>query len=427
MRAFLLLLCLQSFLVFSQNIHEDLIKAVRGNDEKNVLDLLRRGANPNYISGDSLTPLYLAVENCNSFIVQKLLEVGANPNFYLVKVPPVLCVAAAKNCNDILIALLEYGAKADIVDNNNMTPLLYSIENNNILAVDALLFFNANVNKQGNAIPLIYAVDVGADTAIIRLLLDKGANPWACTEDGKNVFHYCVLYDDTLVAKLILSYTHGKLPVCNGSSPLDYALKNYKKNISKLFIDSAKTNLDLLHTDCIRNDFHYLARYVRKKNSNLYLTPKFTHMLLMAGLSFGGDVFADMNVAVHESRYNLDFSFGFNIPLWGTRQYVRDNNYILQFWEKRYSLKVGMSKYFTLFYSPSSVKGIFADVFYLWSFGSFSGSLWQIPFVNSIMPCVGMWIRSDFFKLKFGYSYISYKPHYPHNFFVQTVFFINLK
>lgn len=57
-----------------------LFKAIEKDNERIVANLLRHGANPNFVNELERTPLILAVEKGNPKIVTLLLQVGADPN-----------------------------------------------------------------------------------------------------------------------------------------------------------------------------------------------------------------------------------------------------------------------------------------------------------------------------------------------------------
>jgi ankyrin repeat protein len=83
--------------------------------------------NPNGVNlpeDDGLTPLHLAAENCHSNVVVLLLERGAKINATDKDKATPLHLAAQEGCSDVVTVLLEHGAKINARDDNNRTPLL---------------------------------------------------------------------------------------------------------------------------------------------------------------------------------------------------------------------------------------------------------------------------------------------------------------
>ena len=106
--------------------------------------LLAAGASVEDVADDGTTALWLAVEGGAEDIVNALLDHGADPSTPSPDGAPVLCHAVTKGRYNIVAALLRAGA-------------------------------DANAIHDGTSALMIAAT--GGDTAIARLLLDKGADP----------------------------------------------------------------------------------------------------------------------------------------------------------------------------------------------------------------------------------------------------------
>jgi hypothetical protein len=90
--------------------------------------LLAHGARVDAKDDDGITALYLAVESGKTGLVRLLLEKGADPGVQMArgmeKGRTPLHVAAGKGNVEIVKALLEFKAPANVVDHEGATPLL---------------------------------------------------------------------------------------------------------------------------------------------------------------------------------------------------------------------------------------------------------------------------------------------------------------
>ena len=195
-----------------------LLSAINARDAASAELLLQAGASPNVkgmitfsIPNNSrdVTPLYAAVLTKQFPIVQLLLKYKADPNDAQTDGRAV--IFDALTYPDILNALLEAGAKAEVRDETDAsqtagtgsfafrlqnltrpdlkrTPLLFAAgEETNFLAVAALLQHGANPNAtdgQGDT-PLHQAAAGLADEKVFTLLLEHKANPNVRNNDGK--------------------------------------------------------------------------------------------------------------------------------------------------------------------------------------------------------------------------------------------------
>lgn len=209
-------------------VHRETVLHVAVDKERKALVqfLLSRGANPNIISGQNLTPLMIAAANGDRALplVELLLAGRADPTLAPKTEPHAgadpLIVAASKGANAILRHLLafgvtpkilpngstlmhmagiggnaetvaialEIGATVDDVDCEGATPLHYAVIEENALGVAALLDHGANTEKRTkqDCTPLHHAA-IKNRLAPLKLLLDRGAKPDVIAVDGNTV------------------------------------------------------------------------------------------------------------------------------------------------------------------------------------------------------------------------------------------------
>jgi ankyrin repeat protein len=209
-----------------------LLCAIHNQDASAAELLLRNGANPNAKgtvswpdgtvrwpdSGNTRpTPLWLAISGNQLPMVQLLLKYKADPNETQTDGIPLLFSAVDKT--DILRALLEAGAKADVRDTNRnsaaRTPLDPAVRLNNAAAVELLLKHGADPNARdtdGNA-ALHSAAYRPADRKIFELLLNYKADPNVRNNQGTTPLDYLKQNNNKAAAGEIAEFLrqHGAL------------------------------------------------------------------------------------------------------------------------------------------------------------------------------------------------------------------------
>ena len=154
-------------------------RALRNGDRELVLKLI--GEHPECLNArgpDGSSPLMFAVLYADSGLVEKLLDLGADPNRKNDAQATALMWAA--NHFDKTKALLQHGADVNVMSVEGRTPLLIAsgVAGNSAI-VKLLLDHGANPNPKGrppgNASPLREAAGAG-DVVTMQALIAKGAN-----------------------------------------------------------------------------------------------------------------------------------------------------------------------------------------------------------------------------------------------------------
>jgi cytohesin len=97
--------------------------------ERNVQNLLERGANPNLSDADGDTPLHGAAQRGNVKLLNMLLEAGANPNAKNKVGGTPLMWAAVSGQEEAVGVLIERGADAALKDETGMTAAAWAAKN----------------------------------------------------------------------------------------------------------------------------------------------------------------------------------------------------------------------------------------------------------------------------------------------------------
>ena len=141
---------------------EDLISAIRNNNDHKALEIMKEpSVNVNGMNkSQSSSPLIEAILKNKYTLVVQLLKHGANPNKHNISGSSPLHIAARKGFNQIVDLLVHKGASIDALDKINRTPLIIASIYNNVNTIEFLLKLGANKSIRdinGND-ALIYSV-----------------------------------------------------------------------------------------------------------------------------------------------------------------------------------------------------------------------------------------------------------------------------
>ncbi|WP_296639339.1 ankyrin repeat domain-containing protein [Thiobacillus sp. 65-1402] len=143
--------------------------------------LLSRGANPNAVSGNGYTALYMAAgSDYGAAVTEALLSYGADLNAKNASGQTALHQAASQGATKVIEILLAHKADINAADNSGYVPLLgaisYGIKNGR-KPVEVLVNNGANVNAESarGETPLGNAIRRG-DIEVVKLLIGHGAS-----------------------------------------------------------------------------------------------------------------------------------------------------------------------------------------------------------------------------------------------------------
>jgi uncharacterized protein len=183
-----------------QNLDLSLIEAIKNNDTTKVIQLLEKGANPNFCDkyihcgyiDSSRNPLHLAVRCSddrgfgldffdNPEIVKALVKFGAEINKKDSNEFTPLRWASVEPKIESAKVLLEKGADVNLTDFQGSSPLMIASLGRNQNFIEMLLNNGANINHQNNFgdTPLMYSlnfVHIEGQIDTLKLLLKNGAD-----------------------------------------------------------------------------------------------------------------------------------------------------------------------------------------------------------------------------------------------------------
>lgn len=159
--------------------------AARG-DEYSISMLLTRGADPNSMDKNGITPVYLAANEGRSVCARLLLEAGAlpdpvSPPGIPVRSSPLLCAAGNRTPVFTMKVLLDFGANIEAKSPDGETPLCAVARTNTAAHGLFLMENNADLNAttHDGKTPLTTAI-VYNNHEVLKLFLDFWARYETC-------------------------------------------------------------------------------------------------------------------------------------------------------------------------------------------------------------------------------------------------------
>ena len=168
-----------------------LMNAIMENDDRVCYILLESGANPNAQDKDGWTPLMYACRYAQtSTVIQLLFEYGAKLDAKSNYQISVLQIAAAYSKNrKVLATVLEQAANFKLNLQDSFITALKEARSEEF--INEYLKYNLNLNSMYKGkTPLMYAAEYYESTDVIKLLLEKGADPYIISSEKKNAFSY---------------------------------------------------------------------------------------------------------------------------------------------------------------------------------------------------------------------------------------------
>lgn len=189
--------------IANQSGYTPLINAATSGSIPTMRCLMEAGANVEADTAREIFPLVAAVNSCNLEGVELLLNAGANPN------------RVSTDGSLIAIATLTVNWR---IDGSERVPQI----------LESLLKHGADPNltlPSGSNPPLVFAAWTD-DTAVLRLLLDGGANPNAVTRQGATPFGEAVELGRLNSVKYLLGRQArtDALDSASGRTPLHFAV-----------------------------------------------------------------------------------------------------------------------------------------------------------------------------------------------------------
>ena len=170
--------------------------------------LLAAGANPNVLGKFGETPIFESVKEADPDGIEILYSFGADLNHRNREgFTPAIVACQNKFRQEALLKLKKLGADLRIRDKAGRTTLMHAANNDNGAIMDILLkecgekeFINAS-DKNGVTTLMICAKRGNREAT--RVLLARGANPFALDNKGLDAMDYAYRYENYTCAEII--------------------------------------------------------------------------------------------------------------------------------------------------------------------------------------------------------------------------------
>jgi uncharacterized protein len=176
LKKLLYLILALAFSFASAGSYDDFFRAVKQDDGAEVLELLRRGFDPNTVDPKGLSGLYLALREPSPKVATVLIAwPKTKVEIRTAQDESPLMMAALKGQLDMVRRLIARGAD---VNKTGWAPLHYAATNGHLEIMQLLLDEHAYIDAESpnGTTPLMMAAQYGSVEAV-KLLLEAGADP----------------------------------------------------------------------------------------------------------------------------------------------------------------------------------------------------------------------------------------------------------
>ena len=199
--------------------------------------LLKGGANPDALSADGRTALFLASQMGHAGIVKKLVDAGAQVNLAAPFIFPLL-IAVHEDHQDVVEILLDAGAELEN-ENFGMTPVVIAVEYQRTGILEYLLNRNANANpRHGKGFALHTAAKKGSQR-IVNILLNYKVDIDMPNGVGCTALHKAAKEGNEGLTSFLLSKGAEKeYKSQQGLTALHYASRKGHSNVVEKLLDA---------------------------------------------------------------------------------------------------------------------------------------------------------------------------------------------
>ena len=425
-------------LLTEEEINFELLNAAYEGNEKNVLMLLKAGANVNTSTYEGITPLMYASQGGYLSIINILIFNGAKLNAAPNDGTTALISAVQNNHEEILEYLILNDASINAIDFLNRSALWYAVAYNNFILSDMLIFYGADLDQKdsfGNT-PMIISVS-NSDFDIIELLINKGANVNIADNEGFSPLMFASQIGNLSLVEFLINNDADVLQKnIFGMDALSLAIKNNHAEIVKFLIENgADVNLEINpHLTPLSlakfNKNKEIIEILKSKGAiekNKFFVNKFVINLNSSANT--KDFMTGLEIGFAEEKTRTTLLLGYHFRPWTRNISVeKGNNYFYQFWENRSMITLSLAKSFSLHsYSEKSNLGLDAILKAAYTFGNYRGSTSKPKNKLMAVPAINFYYKKDFYKIFLGYEYLNLntEPISPHRLNFGVGFYLN--
>ena len=189
--------------------------------------LIAAGADPQTSDPDGNTPLLHALQNVSIGLASELIAAGADVGVRNCAGVTALALASTRGLGELCCQLIEHGAVVD-QGTSFFLCLDYAVRNGDLQTLARLFQVGVSINERGRGGLTALHMAIGYNIETVRWLLDQGADLFAKTDDGYTPLHTACTGSQSdaqsLVIKLLLKRGANPTAVSNDSkTPLNLA------------------------------------------------------------------------------------------------------------------------------------------------------------------------------------------------------------
>jgi len=415
----LFILFSNTFFAFSQGVDDNLLMAADSGNVKEVLSLIRRGADVNTQNYEGVTPLMFAADKGYLDVVEVLVEKGADVNMSPDNGITALMAAVKSGHLQVADFLIKHKSEIEALDINGINSLLYACSNGDLDITDMLLYYKAiptSTDSKGNTVMHIAAYR--GDTAMIRLLLEYGLNTEYIDNQGFTPLHYAAQKGYIEVAEILLA-NKAKINAISKKNitPLTVAVQNCKVEMCNYLIQNGADvnhkvtgSLNVLGLSQMSN-CNQLHDSLKKNGATTLISPYISQFFLGQTLNFNPkDIFWGVDLGVNEARYNTAFSLGFQVRPY--KKFVLDeinSNEFYQYREKKHLFYIAARKKFEFSKDDLLKIGCYVGIKEAFVSGKYSGVATRPDFLILTLPQIGLYFEGKFSSFNLHYEYMDLK------------------
>jgi hypothetical protein len=242
-----------------------LVAAAGQGNVAEVVRLLKQGADPNASpASDGNSALFAAVENNHIDVVKALLDAGASANLYTGVDTPLIHAADAETVR----LLVQHGANVKPKLRGDISLLGYAVgrdQNDRGDVIAELIKQGADFTPNGNGPELLVEAAEHGKINIVRVLLDAGVSPDACSHNfyqRQSALVAATLSPTPDVLKLLLARGANPDKAQGYTSPLGTAVDAAQWNNVAVLRQAGESDVGMLSEACARGDLAKAAQLI---------------------------------------------------------------------------------------------------------------------------------------------------------------------
>ena len=385
-----------------------------------VLFLLERGADPDARAEGGMTALMYAADAGDTLMIEVLILNGADIELGPVEDTPPLMVAVLKEQFQAAHVLLKRGANPDARDEYSGTCLIYAAATNQYDMADLLLFFGADpsLKNSGGNDALLTAVQA-SNLECSDVLLQNGISPDSSRTSSRETPLMLAARgaDTAMVALLLDKGANTELVDKRNFTPLAHAIQaGSLETVRLLAADGAYLHYAIsptrnLYDLAVMENQRKIAEWMKESGASPTPRPDFSEVHLSWGNSFSSrEHMMQGRIRWSDQKFGLFLESGFDIrPLPQVVQVPVSNNLLHQYRENRWAIVLGVGKDLISKLDLGEVEvGVYFAVHAMLSGASYRGINEHPPMRFKTIPSAGLLLQGNLAGIKIGVEYYNF-------------------